>query len=102
LGPTAAAVLRLSAFLAPEPIPIAMFEEEQESVQDAAGMLAAETGQEVRQAAIRDAVAELESYSLISSQGTTFTVHRVVQEVLQSRVPAERQRDWIEGALKIV
>ena len=102
LKPTAATLLRLSAFLAPEPIPEEMFESEEEIVEGACELLRSETGQAEGVGSIREALADLESYSLISRQEGTFTVHRVVQEVLQSRIPPERPREWIEVALKIV
>lgn len=93
LKPTAAAVLRLTAFLAPDPIPEEMFESGKDRVQEASGLLCAETRQEEDEVSIREALAELESYSLISRQESTFTVHRVVQEVLQNRIPIERRRN---------
>jgi hypothetical protein len=94
LQPTAAALLRLSAFLAPDPIPEEMFESEKAVVEEAV------EGED--RSSIREALAELESYSLISRQEAAFTVHRVVQEVVQSRIPPERRREWIEASLKIV
>jgi tetratricopeptide (TPR) repeat protein len=103
LRPTAATLLRLCAFLAPDPIPEEMLESEKESVEGACELLRSETGQEEDGAdSIHEALAELESYSLISRQEATFTVHRVVQEVLQRRIPPEQLRDWIEAALGIV
>ncbi|MEA2563200.1 MAG: hypothetical protein QOH06_4704 [Acidobacteriota bacterium] len=105
LKPTAATLLRLCAFLAPDPIPEEMFESEKERVEGACELLRSETGQEGEEDgadSIHEALAELESYSLISRQEAMFTVHRVVQEVLQHRVPPERLQDWIEAALKIV
>lgn len=98
LQPTAATLLRLMAFLAPEPIPEEMFEAERETLKEAVSLL---SSQEDR-GTVREALAELESYSLISREGSTCTVHRVVQEVVQSRIPPERRREWIEGTLKIV
>jgi len=102
LKPTGATLLRLCAFLAPDPIPDEMFESEREKVEGACELLRSETGQEKSTDSTHEALAELEGYSLISRQEATFTVHRVVQEVLQSRIPAERLRDWIEAALEIV
>jgi tetratricopeptide (TPR) repeat protein len=102
LRPTAATLLRLCAFLAPDPIPEEMFESRKEYVEGACELLRSETGHVNGVGSIHEALAELESYSLISRQEGTFTVHRVVQEVLQSRVSPERLRDWIEATLKIV
>ncbi|MEA2562843.1 MAG: hypothetical protein QOH06_4347 [Acidobacteriota bacterium] len=102
LKPTAATLLRLSAFLAPDPIPEKMFESKKEIVEEACELLRSETGHADGAGSIHEALGELESYSLIARQEGTFAVHRVVQEVLQSRVPPERLKDWIEAALKIV
>jgi tetratricopeptide (TPR) repeat protein len=102
LQPTAATLLRLMAFLAPEPILEEMFESEKEAVKEAVELLRTEIGQGDDRGVIREALAELESYSLISREDLACTVHRVVQEVVQSRIPAERRREWIEGALKVV
>lgn len=44
----------------------------------------------------------MEGYSLISRQENTFTVHRVAQEVVQSRIPTERRREWLAASLQIV
>lgn len=102
LKPTAATLLRLCAFLAPDPIPEEMFESEKKIVEGACEFLLSETGQEDRSDSIHEALAELESYSLISRQEKTFTVHRVVQEVVQGRIPPEQRKDWIKGSLRII
>ncbi|HWM95278.1 MAG TPA: tetratricopeptide repeat protein [Thermoanaerobaculia bacterium] len=102
LKPTAATLLRLCAFLAPDPIPEKMFESEKEIVKGACELLLSETGQTDDAGSIHEALGELESYSLISRQEETFTVHRVVQEVVQGRIPPERRKDWIEASLRSV
>lgn len=99
---TAATVLRLCAFLAPDPIPAEMFKAEKEMVDGACELLRSETGHSDGVGSIREALGELERYSLISRQEETFTVHRVVQEVLRNQIPPDRLRDWIETALRIV
>lgn len=102
LHPAAAALLRLMALLAPEPIPEEMFETEQEVVMEAAGLLRAETGLDGDQGEIQEALAELESYSLVFREGLSLTVHRVVQEMVQSQIPLKRRKKWIEKAVKLV
>ncbi len=103
LHATAGTLLRLMAFLAPEPIPEAMFEAKKELVGEAARGFREETGQEDDADAIDEALAELESFSLLARGGSgTCTVHRVVQEVVQGRIPPERRKGWIETTLKIV
>ncbi len=103
LHATAGTLLRLMAFLAPEPIPEAMFEAKKELVGKVARDFQEETGQEDDADAIEEALAELEGFSLLARGGSgTCTVHRVVQEVVQGRIPPERRKGWIETALKIV
>ena len=49
------------------------------------------------------AIAELAAYSMVAREGgQSFTVHRMVQDVLRSKIPEERQRDWIERSLRLV
>jgi tetratricopeptide (TPR) repeat protein len=102
LGPMARALLRLCAFLAPDPIPVEMFEECKDFVDEAVSLLCKETEEEQRPQAVVEALGDLADYSMISHEGRTFRVHRMVQEVIRSRVPGDRQRDWIEESLKIV
>jgi tetratricopeptide (TPR) repeat protein len=102
LGPTAAAILRLTAYLAPDPIPVEMFEKEAEFVVQGAKWLSEETGKAADSKPIREGVAELAAYSMVTRQDRTATVHRVVQEVLRTRIPPESRRDWIELALRLV
>jgi tetratricopeptide (TPR) repeat protein len=103
LGPTAATLLRLTAFWAPDPILIDMLEQGAEHIQQATALFFEETGKTLDQPPIRTALADLAEYSLISRQdGGTMTVHRVVQEVLRNQIPEERRKDWVEKALWIV
>jgi tetratricopeptide (TPR) repeat protein len=103
LTPTAAALLRLTAFLAPDPIPVEIFEQGAEHVKRAAELFCEEAGMAADRKTIREAMADLADYSLITRQdGGMLVVHRMVQEALRSQVPEEHRRDWIEGALRIV
>jgi tetratricopeptide (TPR) repeat protein len=102
LGPTPRALLRLCAFLAPDPIPVEMFEEGKDFVDEAVSLLCEETGEEPRVQAVVEALGDLADYSMIFHEGRTFRVHRMVQEVLRSRVPEGRRRDWIEKVLRMV
>lgn len=102
LQPTAATLLRLMAFLAPEPIPVEMFEVEREIVMDVVSLLRAETGLGEDPREIQEALDELESYSLVSREGSACRVHRVVQEAVRSGIPLKRRKRWIEAALKVV
>lgn len=102
LAPTAQAILRLASFLAPDPIPAAMLDSGDQVVHKAAARLWEETGQAEAPATVRDNLAELRALSLISGQGEVFTVHRLMQEVVRSRVPAEVQTAWNELAMQWV
>jgi tetratricopeptide (TPR) repeat protein len=102
LGPTAATILRLTAYLASNPIPVVMFEEGAKIVKEAVGLLCEEIGAQLGDQAVSEAIAELASYSMVTRAGANFSVHRIVQDVLRSRIPEERRRDWVELSLRIV
>ncbi len=101
LAPTAQAVLRLASLLAPDPIPVEMFESGQEVVRQASSLLFEETGQEISLRKVRDDLAELRSLSLVSGQGQLFTVHRLMQEVMRNQIPEEMRPAWIELTLTL-
>jgi tetratricopeptide (TPR) repeat protein len=100
--PTAAAILRLTAYLAPEPIPLKMFEDGAKIVGEAVGLLCEETGAQIEDRPVKEAVTELASFSMMTRKGESFTVHRMVQDALRSRIPEERRRYWIERCLRLV
>jgi tetratricopeptide (TPR) repeat protein len=102
LSPTAAAILRLTAYLAPDPIPSKMFEDGAEIVQEAVGLLCEEIEAQVEDRRVKEAITELASFSMVTRKGESFTVHRIVQEALLSRIPEKQQRNWIELSLRIV
>ncbi len=102
LSPTAAAILRLTASLAPDPIPSKMFEDEAAIVEEAVRLLCEETGQAAGGPPVNEGIAELASFSMVTRKGESFTVHRMVQDALRSRIPEERKRDWIERTLRLV
>ena len=103
LSPTPAALLRLTAFLAPDPIPFEMLDQGAEHVKRAAGLFSEEAGMAADGKSIREATADLADYSLITRQdGRMLVVHRMVQEALRSQIPEEQRRVWIEGALRVV
>ncbi|MFY9825141.1 MAG: tetratricopeptide repeat protein [Thermoanaerobaculia bacterium] len=102
LDPTAAALLRLTAYLAPDPIPLEMFEKETSLVEKAVKFLQDEMGQKESSQTVRDGLTELAAYSMIAKDGETCTVHRMVQEVVRGRIPEDQQREWIEQALRLV
>jgi len=121
LSPTPAALLRLMAFLAPDPIPVDIFEQGSQHVRRATELLSkgvrrprsfrvrllsllslrGGSGSEIQ--LIPAALADLADYSLITRQdGGMLVVHRMVQEALRSQIPEEHRRVWLERALWIV
>jgi tetratricopeptide (TPR) repeat protein len=99
---SARAVLRLTAFFAPDAISVEMFDEGGEIVDMAEQLLSTEIGEESVVRFIREPLAELAAYSMITRQGKTFTVHRLVQEVLRFRVPGEQRKSWITLCLNLL
>ncbi|HUT45256.1 MAG TPA: TIR domain-containing protein [Sedimentisphaerales bacterium] len=102
LGPSARTLLRLAAFLAPEMIPSDMFREGTEIANKAAGLQCEEMKVKKVKFELKEALSELAAYSMITRQQKGFTVHRIVQQVLQSRIPESDRQSWLEIALKIV
>ena len=103
LSPTPAALLRLMAFLAPDPIPFDMLEQGAEHVKEAAEFFCEETGRAADEKTVREATADLADYSLITWQdGGTLAVHRMVQEALRSQISDKHRKDWIEKTIRIV
>lgn len=104
LSPTAASLLRLMSFLAPEPIPIFMLKEGAEHIGEAVALFCEETNIEAEPQTLRATIGDLTDYSMVSWQddGEAVTVHRIVQEALKDRIPEERVRAWIEAALRLV
>jgi hypothetical protein len=103
LSPTAGAILRLSAFLAPDPMQVEMFEEGEEFVRQAAGLLAEERGKDPDTGSILSALAGLGTYSMITRlEGRRLAIHRMVQEAMRSQIPEEQRMEWIELSLRVV
>ena len=102
LGATAASILRLTAYLAPDPIPSEMFEKEKSIIEEAVGLWCEEAEVQPDGQSAKAAIAELAAYSIVTREGPSFTVHRMVQDALRSKIPEERRRDWIEHALRLV
>ncbi|MCP4659993.1 MAG: ATP/GTP-binding protein, partial [bacterium] len=102
LSPPARTLLRLAANLAPEPIPSSIFADGAEFVAEALAGLCHELDCSQPEFALRDAMADLHTYSLSTRQAATFRVHRLVQEVVRSRVPEQHRHQWLEWALRLV
>lgn len=102
LSPKAAALLRLMASLASEPIPEAMLEKGEAILEEATEAFRKETRQSAVERTVREVLAELTTYSLVNRSAGNLTVHRVVQEVLRAQIPEERRKQWIEYSLRLV
>lgn len=100
LAPTAQALLRVIAHLAPDPIPLGMLESQAQLIHEAAWRMGGT--EETAPRPLRDDLAELTALSLISRQGALITAHRLVQEVIRSRIPEEQQTVWAELAVAVV
>ena len=93
--PVAGDLLNLCAFLAPDAIPRAMWE-------DGAKQMPEPLASCVKNAVELDkCLALLNKYSLINVADNLTSVHRLVQAVVQDRMSMEEQKLWAESALKI-
>jgi Tetratricopeptide repeat len=99
-APAAAGLIRLLAFLAPEPVPMALLL----AGTDAAGLLGAEVAALVGPllgdpVAAGDAVTALRRYSLITQAGEGLVlVHRLVQAITRAQLTAEAAGQWEQAA----
>ncbi len=102
LGPTAEALLRLLAYLAPESIPEALILSGSEVLAQAEEGLQAEMEQPAVRSSPREALADLADYSMVRWSGGVIAVQRVVQEATRHRIPLGRRGFWVESALRLV
>jgi hypothetical protein len=102
--PAAAGLLQLLAFLAPEPVPLALLLADTQ----AAGALAPAVAATVEpllgdRVAAGDAVAALRRYSLVTQAGEgRVIVHRLVQAVTRAQLSAEAVGEWQQAAAALV
>ncbi len=91
-APAAAGLLRLLAFLAPEPVPLALLLAVTQVASELAPEVAAAVGPLLGDpVAAGDAVAALRRYSLVTLAGDGLVlVHRLVQAITRAQLPAER------------
>jgi Tetratricopeptide repeat len=103
-APAAAGLLRLLAFLAPEPAPLGLLL----AGQDAAQRLGAETAGAIGPllgdpVAAGDAVAALRRYSLAAPTGDGLVqVHRLVQAVTRAQLTTAQAAQWKQAAAALV
>jgi tetratricopeptide (TPR) repeat protein len=96
----AADVLRLSAFLAPEAIPYEIFEKGASVL----GPSIASALSDADAIATAEMLRPLGRYSLIKSDGRsrTFSVHRLVQEIVRSGIDSSERTTYIERAVSAI
>jgi hypothetical protein len=103
-APAAAGLLRLLAFLAPDPVPLPLLLGGERAsnllsltARDAVGPLLADP------IAVGDAISVLRRYSLVSTPGDDLVlVHRLVQAVTRAHLSPEAARQWQQDAAALV
>ncbi len=99
-APGAVAVLRLLAFLAPEPVPLTLLLDNPGADPAVAGTVGPLTGDLV---AVGDAVAALRRYSLLTPAGDGLVlVHRLVQALTRAQLTAEAADQWQQAAAVLI
>jgi hypothetical protein len=102
--PAAAGLVRLLAFLAPEPVPLNLLLTDEQ----AAGLLDPEVAAEVgpllgNPVAAGDAIIALRRYSLVTPAGDGLVlVHRMVQAITRAQLTAEEAGRWEQAAAALV
>ena len=81
VNPAAVALLEISAFLAPEPIPLSLFTEHPDLLDEPLRSTAADPD------ALADAVGAMVGFSLARRSRDGFQLHRLVQTVIRNRIP---------------
>lgn len=91
-SPASAELLNFCAFAAPDSIPFELFEAGPEKIGPAYDALYKEEGE----LATSEALSEIARFSLlrIEPQERSCAIHRLVQEVIRSRMSDEEQREW--------
>ncbi|HWB14503.1 MAG TPA: tetratricopeptide repeat protein [Pirellulales bacterium] len=108
----ALALLRLLAWLAPEPLPLFVLEgRDADSVWREASQLCrseveagARGSQGEKSADLTAALAMLADFSMLrwDAEASTVTVHRVVQEILRTQLPESSRERWVGTALRLL
>ena len=84
--PAAVDLLELAAYLAPEPIPLALFTDHTELLEDPLHRILRDDPD-----ALADVVGELVGYSLVRRHQDDFQLHRLVQAVIRNQIPPTRR-----------
>jgi TIR domain-containing protein/NB-ARC domain-containing protein/tetratricopeptide repeat protein len=93
--PAAVQLLELGAFLAPEPIPLCLFSQHADLLDEP---LRTATDPD----ALADTVGALVGYSLARRSADGFQVHRLVAAVVRHRLPADRQQATAERVVALL
>jgi hypothetical protein len=97
-SPAAADILRVSAFFAPDDIPLELLEK-------GAAEISETVAAEVRTAlTINDVLEPLMRYSLVhvNEERATYSVHRLLQATMQDAMTEPERREWTERAVRAV
>ena len=94
----AAALLNLGCFLAAEPLPLSLLAaaEEVEGVPEPLREMAASKRK------LDKAIAALRRYSLLTRDGETVVLHRLVQLVARDRMPPELRQTWLRATVALL
>jgi tetratricopeptide (TPR) repeat protein len=104
-GRYAAALLRFSAFLAPDDIPMELVMlGAKEACPELHGLLENAPSDAAREEIYNEALEPLTRYSLVTKklEDHTFSLHRLVQAVTRERLPADDRQEWQVGVVRAV
>ena len=105
LDEPALALLRLLAWLAPDPIPRALFYSAEADEIFATAVAGPGGSAPTAEVSLAEALAALTKYSMvqwIDDTGASVQVHRLVQEITRGRLAEETQHFWCGQALRLV
>ncbi len=94
--PAAVQLLELAAFLAPDPIPLALFGDHANLLDEPLRSIAADPD------ALADTVGALVGYSLAHRLPDGFQIHRLVQAVIRHQLAPDRQQATVEQVLALL
>nr|MCH9647853.1 tetratricopeptide repeat protein [Deltaproteobacteria bacterium] len=102
LGVSARAMLHLLAFLDAEEIPRSLFEgaKAEPVLKEASDALGSEGKEE--EFSLQEAVRELDSYSFLEVDGEGFSIHRMVQAVVRSRLREGEVDEWVGRGISLL
>ena len=88
-SPASITLLNLCAFLAPDEIPLSIFQVGQTYLPKELAKIVSDPLK------FENAIAALYHYSLVARKGDTLSIHRLVQEVARERLGVDKIREWI-------